>query len=64
MNLWYDTIMDQTQLLRRMSGKSRLEQAFRLSDFVRELSLKNIRTDKKITKKQAIREVSRRIYAI
>lgn len=56
--------MDQTTLFRRMSGRARLEQAFMLSDFVRELSLKNIRTDKKRTKKQAIRELARRMYAI
>lgn len=56
--------MDQIQLLRRMSGVARLEQAFRLSDFVRELSLKNIHSDGKHTRKRALREFARRIYAI
>lgn len=56
--------MDQTQVLRRMSGRARLEQAFKLSDFVRDLSLKNIRKDKKLTKKQAIRELTHRTYEI
>lgn len=56
--------MDQTTLLARMSGEERLEQAFKLSDFVRELALKNIRVGKKLTKKQALRELARRMYAI
>lgn len=49
-------------LLRRMSGLARLEQAFKLSDFVRELSLKNIRQGRKLTKVQAIQELWERIY--
>lgn len=54
--------MDQTTLLRRMSGLARLEQAFKLSDFVRELSLKNIRLGRKLTKTQVIQELWERIY--
>ena len=53
--------MDQTTLLRRMSGRARLEQALKLSDFVRELSLKNIREARMLTKAQAIQELRARI---
>lgn len=56
--------MNQTTLLRRMSGLARLEQAFKLSSFVRELSYKNIRTSIAGTKKQAMRELVRRMYEI
>lgn len=34
--------MDQSQILKKMNGKQRLEQAFSLSDFTRELMIKNI----------------------
>ncbi|MBI4066241.1 hypothetical protein HY411_00850 [Candidatus Gottesmanbacteria bacterium] len=53
--------MDQMTLLRRMSGRARLEQAFKLSDFVRELSLKNIRAGRKISRAQAIQQLRERI---
>ncbi|MBI4065103.1 hypothetical protein HY409_01920 [Candidatus Gottesmanbacteria bacterium] len=53
--------MDQTTLLRRMSGEARLEQAFKLSDFVRKLALKNIRAGKKLTKAKAMQELRKRI---
>lgn len=56
--------MNQTNLLRRMSGRARLEQAFKLSEFVRELALKNIRQGRKLSKPQAMRELHRRIYDI
>ncbi len=47
-----------------MSGRARLEQAFKLSEFVRELALKNIRQGRKLSKPQAMRELHRRIYDI
>lgn len=53
--------MDQTTLLRRMSGRARLDQAFKLSEFVRELSLKNIRQGRRLTKAQAMQELRVRI---
>ncbi|MBI3955756.1 hypothetical protein HY339_00715 [Candidatus Gottesmanbacteria bacterium] len=56
--------MDQTTLLRAMSGRARLEQAFKLSDFVRELALKNIRQGRRLSKPQAMKELRRRIYEI
>lgn len=56
--------MNQTTLLRRMSGKARIEQAFKLSNFVRELALKNIRVGRNLTKKQALGELVRRMYEI
>ena len=34
--------MNQTHVLKKISGKERLEQAFKLSNFVRELSLRNV----------------------
>ncbi|MBU1326616.1 hypothetical protein KKB64_05350 [Patescibacteria group bacterium] len=34
--------MNQTQVLKKLGGEKRLEQAFKLSSFVRELSLRNI----------------------
>lgn len=34
--------MNQTHVLRKLSGEKRLEQAFKLSSFVRELSLRNV----------------------
>lgn len=45
-----------------MGGRARLEQAFKLSDFVRELALKNIRVDKTLSKVQAMQELRRRMY--
>ena len=46
--------MTQSTLLRKMSGEDRLQQAFELSNFVRELALKNIksRLSKNATQKQ------------
>ena len=34
--------MNQAQVLKKLSGEKRLEQAFKLSDFVRELTLRNV----------------------
>ncbi len=56
--------MNQTMLLRRLTGAQRLEQAFKLSDFVRELSLKNIQAEKKCSRKQAVREFLKRMYGV
>jgi hypothetical protein len=53
--------MDQTILLRRMSGKARIEQAFKRSNLVRELALKNIQEGKRLTNIQALRELRLRI---
>jgi hypothetical protein len=35
--------MDHLQILQKMPGKKKLEQSFQLSDFVRELAIKNIK---------------------
>lgn len=53
--------MDQTSLLRRMSGRARIEQAFKLSNLVRELALKNIQEGRRLTKIQVLRELRSRI---
>lgn len=53
--------MDQATILRKLTGIKRLEQAFSLSDLVREISLKNINSTKNLTKKQALRELSKRL---
>lgn len=34
--------MNQTHVLKKLGGEKRLEQAFKLSNFVRELSLRNV----------------------
>ncbi len=53
--------MDQTMLLRKLTGEQRLEQAFKLSDFVRELARKNIRKGKKLTKHQELEALKKRL---
>lgn len=60
--VWYDEGMNQATLLRRLTGKQRLEQAFSLSDLVREFSLKNIRENEKLTKNEVMRELEKRMY--
>lgn len=56
--------MDQYTLLRRLSGRARLEQAFKLSDFVRELSVKKIQSEKRCSPKQSVRELMKRMYGV
>lgn len=53
--------MNQAILLRKLTGKQRLEQAFKLSDFVRELARKNITKDKKLHKHQELNELKKRL---
>lgn len=53
--------MNQAQFLRRLSGRERLEQALSLSDFVRELSLRDIRKKKNVSREGAINELRRRL---
>ncbi len=57
----YNVDMDQASVLRKLSGETRLSQALRLSDFVRELALININGDKHLSRKQAIKELRERI---
>jgi len=53
--------MDQAAILRTMTGQKRLEQAFQLSDFVRELAVKNIMANGIRSKKAIQRELQKRI---
>ena len=53
--------MDQAAILRTMTGQKRLEQAFQLSDFVRELAVKNIISSGIRSKKAIQKELQRRI---
>lgn len=56
--------MDQATLLRKMSGIQRLEQAFQLSDLVRELAIKNITSGKKLSKNAIRKELAKRISLV
>lgn len=55
--------MDQQQILQNLSGEKRLEQALLLSDFVRELAIKNIRTQlgRKASKKKIMEKLKERL---
>ena len=55
--------MNQLQILRKMSGIKRLEQAFRMSDFTLELAKMNIREqlDKKVSPKRITKELNKRL---
>lgn len=53
--------MDQTTILRKMTGKQRLEQALKLSDLVRELALKNITASGIQSKKVIQKELQKRM---
>ena len=57
--------MNQLQILRKMSGAKRLEQAFRLSDFMLELTKKNIieTLGKKANPKRIAQELNKRLSA-
>ena len=56
--------MEQAKGLRKMSGEKKLEQAFRLSEFVRELAVVNIREQlgPKATKRQIATALRRRLH--
>lgn len=54
--------MNQTTLLRKMEGVAQLEQALRLSDFVRELSLINIDPHKRLSRVQRSRMLQKRLF--
>ena len=55
--------MNQLQILRKMSGLRRLEQAFRMSDFTLELAKKNIleKLGKKASPKRIAQELNKRL---
>ena len=55
--------MNQSQLLRKLSGIQRLEQAFKISDFPLELAKMNIREqlDKKVSPKRITKELNKRL---
>lgn len=56
--------MNQVQVLQKLSGEQRLKQALILSDFVRELAIKNIKKElgKKATPKKIQKELHRRLW--
>jgi len=58
--------MKQEEILKKLSGEKRLNQAFLLSDFVRELSIRNIKDTacSKITKKQIIKKLRQRLESV
>jgi len=56
--------MDQTTILSKMTPEQRLMQAIKLSDSVRELSLKGIQDRKKCSRKQAIQQYKRMVFGI
>jgi len=55
--------MNQVQILRKLSGQKRLEQAIELSDLTRELAIANIRTqlDRKTSKKEIMAKLYQRL---
>jgi len=53
--------MDQAAILRTMTGQKRLEQAFQLSDLVRELAMKNIISGGIRSKKLIQKELQKRM---
>ena len=53
--------MNQAAFLKKLSGKKRLEQACKLSDFVRELALHNIKKEKRFSKRAVLEELSIRL---
>lgn len=52
--------MNQVAILRTMTGQKRLEQAFQLSEFVRELAIKNITSGGIRSKKAIEKELQKR----
>lgn len=56
--------MEQAAILRKMSGRQRLEQALVLSDFIRELALKNIldqNRGRKLSQKELLAKLRMRL---
>ena len=55
--------MDQDSILRNLSGEQKIEQAFLLSEFVRDLAKQNIKKQlgKKATNKKIINELQKRL---
>ena len=51
--------MSQAQILRRMSGIARLEQAIKLSDFVRNLAMRDLKKNK-LSSRQIEKELRHR----
>ena len=56
--------MDQAAILRTMTGEKRLEQAFQLSDLVRELSVKNIIASGSRSKTKIRKELQKRMAGV
>lgn len=56
--------MNQIQVLQKMTGEQRLNQAFLLSDFTRELAILNIKKNlgKKATKERIQQELKKRLW--
>ena len=56
--------MEQAKGLKKLSGEERMEQAFRLSEFVRELAVVNIKEKlgPKATKRQIATALRRRLH--
>ena len=57
-------LMNQADILRKLDGNKRLEQAFKLSDFVRELMEQNIKEmyGKGINRKELQKKLRERLY--
>lgn len=55
----YNTFVNQAQILRKMTGEARLEQAFYLSDLTRELAMADIR--EKLGKKASSEAVLKKL---
>ena len=56
-------MIDQLQILRKMGGVKRLEQAFRMSDFTLEMAKKNIleKLGEKANPKRIAKELNKRL---
>ncbi len=52
--------MDQASILRHMSGLARLKQALSLSDFVRDLAVRDLKK-KKLSPREKEKELTRRL---
>lgn len=55
--------MNQLQILKKLSGQKRLQQAFFLSDFVRELAIRNIKDQlgRNVSRKEVLKKLKQRI---
>lgn len=58
--------MDQAKVLRGLTGEQRLEQAFALSDLVRELAMANIKQElgTNATKEKIIAKLRERLFPV